>query len=176
MGDSFGSLRERSAAEREVHGVEMFELPRDRRALDARMPAIHFVHDELDDQLGEFLALADPTRKLSTDEISARVATHLGDRPREEYGVWVFYPWSGRLVHCLPRDEHRMVRSDRNRYKLTTAELSILREKTIGVLGLSVGNMAAITLALEGVGGAYRLADFDRLSLSNLNRLRGGVH
>jgi nitroreductase len=36
--------------------------------------------------------------------------------------------------------------------------------------------MAAITLALEGIGGRFRLADFDRLSLSNLNRLRGGVH
>ncbi|MER6390547.1 ThiF family adenylyltransferase [Streptomyces sp. NPDC001523] len=29
---------------------------------------------------------------------------------------------------------------------------------------------------MEGVGGAFRLADFDRLGLSNLNRLRAGVH
>jgi tRNA A37 threonylcarbamoyladenosine dehydratase len=41
---------------------------------------------------------------------------------------------------------------------------------------LSVGNAAALTLALEGVGDWFRLADFDALSLSNLNRLRAGVH
>ncbi|MCD0484770.1 ThiF family adenylyltransferase [Streptacidiphilus sp. ASG 303] len=46
----------------------------------------------------------------------------------------------------------------------------------MGVIGLSVGSSAALTLAMEGVGGAFRLADFDTLSLSNLNRLRAGVH
>jgi hypothetical protein len=39
-----------------------------------------------------------------------------------------------------------------------------------------VGQAAAVTLALEGVASHYRLADFDTLALSNLNRLRAGVH
>ena len=43
-------------------------------------------------------------------------------------------------------------------------------------MGLSVGNAIALTLALEGVGGHLRLADFDRLELSNMNRIRAGVH
>src|SRR5262249_32643522 len=46
----------------------------------------------------------------------------------------------------------------------------------IGIVGLSVGQSVALTMALEGVGGAFRLADFDTLGLSNLNRLRAGVH
>src|SRR5262249_28977285 len=40
----------------------------------------------------------------------------------------------------------------------------------------SVGQSVALTMALEGVGGSFRLADFDTLGLSNLNRLRAGVH
>jgi Dinucleotide-utilizing enzymes involved in molybdopterin and thiamine biosynthesis family 1 len=38
-----------------------------------------------------------------------------------------------------------------------------------------VGKAAAQTLALEGIGGGFRLADYDTLSLSNLNRLQGGI-
>jgi tRNA A37 threonylcarbamoyladenosine dehydratase len=48
--------------------------------------------------------------------------------------------------------------------------------KRIGVVGLSVGQSVALTLALERSFGELRLADFDRLDLSNLNRIRAGVH
>jgi len=48
--------------------------------------------------------------------------------------------------------------------------------RRVGVIGLSVGSSAALTFAMEGIGGAFKLADFDSLSLSNLNRLRAGVH
>src|SRR5262249_9107049 len=43
------------------------------------------------------------------------------------------------------------------------------------VVGLSVGQASAVTLSMEGVGGRFRLADFDTLSLSNMNRLRASV-
>jgi hypothetical protein len=41
-------------------------------------------------------------------------------------------------------------------------------------MGLSVGGEAAVTLAQEHLCGHIVLADFDRLDLSNLNRLQGG--
>ena len=70
---------------------------------------------------------------------------------------------------------HREIRIDRNRYKITAAGQARLAGAKIGIIGLSMGNMAAITFALEGIGRHFRLADFDRLSLSNLNWLRGGA-
>ncbi|MCS7483706.1 ThiF family adenylyltransferase [Umezawaea endophytica] len=91
-------------------------------------------------------------------------------------GTWVWYPWSARLVHVLPREEFRLVRTDRNRGKVERPQQRRLLGKRIGVVGLSVGNSAAVTFALEGIGGAYKLADFDTFGLSNLNRLRAGVH
>ncbi|WIX99572.1 ThiF family adenylyltransferase [Amycolatopsis mongoliensis] len=87
-----------------------------------------------------------------------------------------WYPWSGRLVHVLPREEFRLVRTDRNRGRIERPEQRSLFGKRIGIIGPSVGNSAALTFALEGIGGAYRLADFDDFGLSSLNRLRGGVH
>ncbi|MFF1510949.1 ThiF family adenylyltransferase [Streptomyces sp. NPDC058326] len=99
-----------------------------------------------------------------------------GGAELSRYGTWAWFPWSGRLVHVLPREEFRRVRTDRNRDKITTAEQRRLLARRIGVIGLSVGSSAALTCAMEGVAGSFRLADFDTLGLSNLNRLRAGVH
>lgn len=138
--------------------------------------AVRSCHDTVRVQLRDFVRTAEPARALSESEVTARIEERLGGRSLHEYGTWVYYPWSGRLVHLLPEREFVFLRSDRNRYKITAAEQERLRRCRIGVIGLSVGQAAALTLALEGVGGSFRLADFDTLDLSNMNRLRAGVH
>lgn len=96
--------------------------------------------------------------------------------PLQEYGRWVYYPWSGRLVHLLPPAEFQELRLNANQHKITKVEQQRLAQYTIGIVGLSVGNAVALTLALEGIGGFLKLADFDHLDLSNMNRLRASVH
>ncbi|MFC7584785.1 ThiF family adenylyltransferase [Nonomuraea antimicrobica] len=71
-------------------------------------------------------------------------------------------------------DEYLQVVTDRNRDKITRAEQRLLRTKRVGVLGLSVGAEAAVVIAQEHLCGHLVLADFDRLELSNLNRLGAG--
>jgi hypothetical protein len=44
------------------------------------------------------------------------------------------------------------------------------------LLRVSSKTSSSLTFALEGVGTTFKLADFDQLSLSNLNRLRAGLH
>jgi molybdopterin/thiamine biosynthesis adenylyltransferase/nitroreductase len=174
------------AAESIEQGAEpqpaFFDLSSDdgRRALTALLESPsppRFVHDEIADQIGELLEARDPTYKPKGADRTARIDRHLASLgvPVGEYGLWVLYPWSSRLVHVLPRDEYRTVRTARNRYKITQPEQDTLYAKRIGVLGLSVGNSAAITFALEGIGGSFKVADFDLLSLSNMNRLRSGA-
>ena len=126
-------------------------------------------------QLEELVECRDPRLKNDEAQRDRRVAAHLDGRPIEEYGCWVYYPWSHRLVQVLPEAEFREVRASRNRYKITVEEQARLRSFTIGVVGLSVGQAVAMAMALEGCAGAYRLADFDRLALSNLNRLACGI-
>ena len=96
--------------------------------------------------------------------------------PLAQYGVWVYYPWSRRLVHILGKDEFIELRTNRNRYKITQAEQDLLATKKVGIVGQSVGQSVALTIAMERSAGEIRLADFDMLGLSNLNRVRAGLH
>ncbi len=141
----------------------------------AKSGALH-VHDEIDEQVRSLVETRNPRRKLGKDELSEAARAHLGGVPLSAYGCWVYYPWSQRLVHVLPRHEFRELRTSRNRNKITTSEQERLSKARLGVVGLSVGQATALTLALEGNFGHLRLADFDRLDLSNMNRLRAGVH
>lgn len=90
------------------------------------------------------------------------------------YGCWAYFPWARDLVHLLEPDGYFDVVTNRSMEKLTRQELLVLRTKRIGVMGLSVGGEAAVALAQEHLCGEMVLADFDRLDLSNLNRLGAG--
>ncbi|MGF0310938.1 MULTISPECIES: Rv1355c family protein [Nocardiaceae] len=93
----------------------------------------------------------------------------------EELPRWVHYPWRRTVVRVLgPRGFDRL-RLDRNRNKITSEEQARFRGLRVGVVGLSVGHAVAHTLALEGLCGELRLADFDELDLSNLNRVPSSV-
>ena len=142
----------------------------------AREASFVRVHDTLHLQLRELIKTRHPSVTLSADDLGSLVDRHLGHVPPEEYGVWVYYPWSGALVHLLDQPEFMELRTNRNRNKITVAEQAVLATKRIGVVGLSVGQSVALALALERSCGELRLADFDTLDLSNLNRLRAGVH
>lgn len=90
------------------------------------------------------------------------------------FGTWVHFPWEAKIVHLLDRDDYFDVITNRNQEKLTRTEQERLRTKRVGAMGLSVGGEAAVTVAQEHLCGEIRLADFDRLDLSNLNRLGAG--
>ncbi|MES2558983.1 MAG: Rv1355c family protein [Bacteroidota bacterium] len=140
-----------------------------------QIPSIR-VFDTLKEQLKELIKLRNPQKKLSTEEYEQQLTNHLGNKTIEEYGVWVYFEWSQTLVHTLDEAEFIEVRTSRNQYKITKQERDLLSEKKIGVVGLSVGQSIALTLAIERVCGEIRLADFDTLELSNLNRIRSGIH
>ncbi len=134
------------------------------------------VHDTMTGQLKELVRSLNPSVKFSPEAMEQAAVAHIGATPMDEYGVWVHYPWSGRLVHLLDEHDFALVRTDRNRNKITREEQTALAFKRIGVIGLSVGQSIALTMAMERSFGEIRLADFDTLDLSNLNRIRSGVH
>jgi molybdopterin/thiamine biosynthesis adenylyltransferase len=150
----------------------------DRRAIEnlLQSKAGITVYDTLYTQLRDLIRTRHPSRKISRQELDTLAREHLGPIPAEEYGLWFYYPWSMRLVHLLDEDEFVELRTNRNRYKITPDEQIQLSRKIVGVVGLSVGQSVALTLAMERSFGELRLADFDVLDLSNLNRIRAGVH
>ncbi len=96
-------------------------------------------------------------------------------RLMEEGSRWVYYPWRRSVVRLLAPRAFSTLRLDRNRNKLTRAEQARQRTLRIGVVGLSTGHTIAHVLAMEGLAGEIRLADFDTIDLSNLNRIPASV-
>ncbi len=87
-----------------------------------------------------------------------------------EPGRWVWYPWRRGLLHVLGPRGFRRLRLDRNRHKITEQEAAVLDSAIVGIVGASVGHTVALALAIEGVGH-LRIADFDVIETTNLNRL-----
>ncbi|PST83546.1 hypothetical protein C7T94_13420 [Pedobacter yulinensis] len=166
----------------EIHSFEpqFFRIynEEDRKSLESLLKSKPFiqVHDQLSTQLDDLMKLKRPKAKPSDTELEQLKAAHIGSMSMLEYGVWVYYPWSERLVHLLDEAEFVEVRTNRNIYKITPEERDILGKQKIGVVGLSVGQSISITMAMERSFGEIRLADFDLLELTNLNRIRTGVH
>lgn len=133
------------------------------------------VFDTMTSQLKELVRTLNPSTKFTPEALEAAAKAHVGATPLDEYGVWVHYPWSNRLVHLLDETEFVLVRTDRNRNKITTEEQAELATKRIGVIGLSVGQSIALAMAMERGFGEIRLADHDTLDLSNLNQI-GRAH
>lgn len=133
-------------------------------------------HDTLDSQVAEWAVCHTPAAKHDPSLLASTLGTLMADRDWDTFGVWAFYPWSGRLIHVLPEDAFIEVRTNRNRDKITREETEMLRGKTVGIAGLSVGQSTAVALAMERGCGRLKLADFDVIELSNLNRIRCGLH
>lgn len=134
------------------------------------------VHDRLHAQLRELVKALTPSVKWESAALDLAAIAHLQGQEAADYGAWVHYPWSNRLVHLLDEQEYALVRTDRNRNKITKEEQAVLASKRVGVIGLSVGQSVSLALAMERSFGELRLADFDSLDLSNLNRIRSGSH
>lgn len=134
--------------------------PADARRLAALRadPSVQ-VHDTLADQRAGLAALVPPP----------------GAPLRDEPPRWAYYPWRRALVAVLGPRGFRRLRLDRNRHKITADEQERLGALRIGVVGASAGFAVAHMLALQGLCGELRLADFDTLELSNLNRVAASV-
>ena len=133
------------------------------------------VYDTLESQLNELVKIKHPGIKWTKSELAEKTLSHLNGMPMKWYGVWVYYPWLQKIVHIVDEEEFIEIRTNRNLYKITPKELAILKTKKIGIIGLSVGQAIALTMATERICGELRLADFDKLELGNMNRLQTGV-
>lgn len=133
------------------------------------------VIDEIESQIGDLIKAKSPDKTFSKSELTEHIRTFLPEPEKDFYGSWIYYPWKMTLVHLLPKEEFIHVRTVRNNYKITPSEQQDLGQKRVGIVGLSVGQSVALAMALERSCGELRLADFDTLELSNLNRIKAGV-
>lgn len=131
--------------------------------------------DTLDMQVSDLVKLNYPQKARDKVFMAQKIEEFFRIHPREQYGNWVYYPWRKILLRTLSEIDFITVRTIRNKNKITKSEQDDLQKKRIGVVGLSVGQSVATTVAMERTCGELRIADFDFLELSNLNRLRAST-
>lgn len=131
--------------------------------------------DKIYQQLQELMKKRNPKNKFSAEEYAKRIDEHLNGASIDKYGLWIYYSWSNKLIHTLNENEFIELRTIRNCYKIMPEEQTVLMKKIIGVVGLSVGHAIALTIASERICGELRLADYDTLDLTNLNRIKTGI-
>jgi hypothetical protein len=137
-----------------------------------------YVVDDYREQLHELFAVKNPSivyAPIFGEELRKYIMGLEKKRPLWQQGSWVYYPWLATVVHVVPDEEFQMVRTARNKNLITGEEQKNFYNAVIGIGGLSVGNSVALALVLQGGGRYFRLADHDRLALSNTNRIRVGV-
>ena len=132
--------------------------------------------DQYELQLFDAFRILNPGIPKGSEAFEEAWQHYLAQEGGKDHGNWVFYPWLNTCVRVLDEWLFQQVRLSRNMHKISQEEQAVLQKKTVAIIGLSVGQSAAVTLAMEGTASTLRLADFDTLDLSNLNRLRAGVH
>jgi molybdopterin/thiamine biosynthesis adenylyltransferase len=164
-----------------LHKAHIIPLPLSGSDVDVldrirQKPGIQ-IFNTIENQLKELVKCRNPKVKFKENpEIYQHlIEDYLRGRSIDNIGNWVYYPWNNTLIRLLEHAEFAEIRTNRNKYKITEAEQTALESKIIGVIGLSVGQTVAITLAMERSFGEIRLADFDELDLSNLNRVRASL-
>jgi len=93
--------------------------PDDAKQIDALIETgqVWRVYDTLTEQIHDLIQTRHPQRTLNPNELAAKIPEITNGIPLSDYGRWVYYPWSGRLVHILPPPEFHALRLDRNREK-----------------------------------------------------------
>jgi len=123
--------------------------------------------DELNQQQQELFVVDNP-ESLKDNKLPSISTEH-------KDGIWIYYEWRRSLVHLLHKVEFEKLRISRNHSLITLEEQAIFKQINIGFAGLNVGNPGALCIALEGGSNFMKLADFDILSLSNMNRFRANL-
>lgn len=131
-------------------------------------------------QVGELWATRYPAQAFGGEmnekmESRKNIKKFLKEELDNDQGKWIYYPWKNKIVHLLKDKFFQELRTARNKLLITQEEQKKFEDYRVGIIGLSVGNSLATTLRVQGGSKTIKIADFDCLSLSNLNRMRVGV-
>lgn len=138
---------------------------------------IQIISDDYKEQQRELFAVRNPQLAYNEkfDSLFEEYYHKFTEKDLLCTGRWVYFPWSGSLVHVLEDDEFQLVRTSRNRDLINADEQKKFYNSTIGIAGLSVGSTVALAVTLQGGAKNLKIADMDVLALSNTNRVLSGV-
>lgn len=115
----------------------------------------------------EYFYISNPHIKKNSVTDKARIIEEL-----DIADILIYYPWHKIAVHTVSEDIYYKLRTARNKNIITEKEQIKYRDLRIGIVGLSVGSNALSALVYTGGPKNIRIADFDTIEISNLNRIR----
>ncbi len=125
--------------------------------------------------LDEYFDILHPWLKPGNAVYTATHKDFISNIGQSDKPVYVYYPWSKTLLKIPNETIFTALRTSRNRNLVTSEEQAILRTKKVGIAGMSVGSNILNTLVLTGTSKHIKIADFDVISVPNLNRLMAPV-
>jgi molybdopterin/thiamine biosynthesis adenylyltransferase len=137
------------------------------------IPADAQVIENLDASLEELFFIEHPQYKKRTPDINGQVDTFIKNHAADD--CWVYYPWRKIAIHTVSEALYFRLRTARNRNVITEEQQKKYRDLVIGVAGLSVGSAVLAAVTTSGGSKTMKIADFDVLELTNLNRIRAAL-
>lgn len=139
----------------------------------AELPTGVRIVENLNDSLEELFFIEHPQFKKRTPENAAQIDGFIQEHITHE--CWVHYPWKSLVVHTVSEEIYFQLRTARNRNIITTDEQKEYRDMKVGIAGLSVGSAILHAFVMSGGPRSIKIADFDVLEVTNLNRLRADL-
>lgn len=85
--------------------------------------------------------------------------------------VFIYYGWLNTLVRLPEEKIFYELKTSRNKYLINAEEQIKYRKINVGIIGLSIGLNVLHSLVITGGPRNIRVADFDTIELTNLNRM-----
>jgi hypothetical protein len=145
--------------------------------LDAIKEQAWDVKDIYRSQLTELFEIRN-AQLIGTPEFEGAVNEFIAERSKPNValrGNYVFYPWSGVLLHMISEEELAELRTNRTNNLISKDEQKQLGRFSAGIAGLSFGNGIALSLVYTGAANTIKIADRDIFETTNLNRVRVGL-
>lgn len=132
----------------------------------------HHVHiiESFSQALKELFVIEHPSLKNKFSEQDNTFQNFV--KKYQDQEIWIYYPWNNNIVHTCSEKLYFKIRTARNRNIITEEEQKKYRNMTVGIAGLSVGSSILSALTMNGGPKYFKIADFDTLEISNLNRIR----
>ncbi len=107
---------------------------------------------------------------LKKEKIKDFLKSHTENSLTFSLGNWIVFESKKELYHLVDQKTLLLLRTIRNRNLITVEEQLTLYNKRISIAGLSVGSNVLMALVRIGIGKEYNIADYDTVSIHNLNR------
>lgn len=141
----------------------------------SQLPPNARIIETVESALRELSVIRHPNLKsASIKEIDDKAASFYKNKGAIKT-LYIYYPERNVAVHTVSEKIYFELRTARNKNLITKKEQENYRNMSVGIIGMSVGFNVVSSLVFSGGPKFLRIADYDNIEISNLNRMRAPI-